>query len=212
MKTLLLIGICLCCLGIGAYCQTFSEWFFQKKTRIKRLEQQIAALEALNATLKKGYALSEQGVDSIRIPEQEGLAMDEDFLTHLRTVKPAFKQGAEVVTCNELARAIENRLEGWRETYAHSPWLKPQEIDLISMVVTAIITTANYRLAHLEQLISDDQMEMEDGERWDAIREVEVDIRTTYEMSIRCIGATERLIEFREQQAANDAYLKSLLQ
>ncbi|MDO6433047.1 hypothetical protein Q4E93_20735 [Flavitalea sp. BT771] len=212
MKIFILITICICCLGIGAYCQTFSEWFFQKKTRIRRLQQQIAALETLSATLKKGYALAEQGVDSVRIPEREGLVMDDDFLTHLRTVKPAFKYGAEVVSCHELVRVMEKRLERWSETYAQSPWLKPRESDLICGVMTGIIKTANYRLDHLHQLISDDQMEMEDGARWDAIKEAEVDIRATYELSNRCIAASGHLIEFREQQAANDAYLKSILQ
>jgi hypothetical protein len=212
MKTILLIIICLCCIGIGAYCQTFSEWFFQKKTRIKRLQQQIAALEALKAILQKGYWQTEEGVDSIHFIEQEGFDIDKDFITHLQSVKPAFKYGSEVVACYEVAHIMRKWLELWRDKYSRSPWLRLREINRISADLIGIIKMVNERLAQLNQLISDDHMDMEDGERWDAIREIEIDIRSAFEASTRCITGVERLIQFREQQAANDAYLKSILQ
>jgi hypothetical protein len=212
MKTLLLIIICICCLGIGAYCQTFSEWFFQKKTRIKRLEQQIAALEALNAVLQKGYSMAEKGVDSVHVIEQEGLVNDEDFIAHLRSVKPVIKYGPERVTCYELTRLMIKHVEAWRDAYSRNPWLKLREINLINAEFSVIVNIVNERLTLLQELISEDKMEMEDEERWDAISEIEMDIREAYESSNQCISGVMALIRSREQQAANDAYLKSLLQ
>ena len=50
-----LITVGLCFAGFVTYGQTFSEWWQQKKTRIKYLRQQAAILGILKETIEKGY-------------------------------------------------------------------------------------------------------------------------------------------------------------
>lgn len=54
--------------------QTFSEWWQQKKTRIKYLRQQAAILGILKETIEKGYEGAEEGVDSVGAIAEEELA------------------------------------------------------------------------------------------------------------------------------------------
>jgi hypothetical protein len=212
MKTLLLIIICICCLCIGAYCQTFSEWFFQRKTRTKRLQQQIVALELLRATVQNGNLLAEKGVDTVRSFEQDNFLMDEDFLAHLRTVKPTFIDAPEVIACYALATVLTMRIEGWIELYSHNHWSRLKELNLIGEQILALTRDVISDIQQLTQLISDQRLEMEDGDRWEAIRQVEVDIRGAFENFRKYTWEVWRLVHLRQQQDANDAYLKSILQ
>lgn|GEM_PF-4382080 len=212
MKTLLLIGICICCLGIGASCQTFSEWFFQRKTRIRRLQQQIVALELLKTTVQNGNLLIAKGVDTVRSFEQDNFLMDEDFIAHLGTVKPTFKDAPEVIACYALANALITRMKGWIELYSFNHWSKLKELNLIGEQIIALTRDVLSDLHELTELISDQRLEMEDGDRWQAMRQVELDIRRAFENFRKYNSEAWRVIFYREQQAANDAYLKSILQ
>ena len=63
-KTLgdLLICFSLCAFSFqAAKAQTFAEWFQQKKTQIKYLTEQIAALEQYGNYVKQGYRIAQGG-------------------------------------------------------------------------------------------------------------------------------------------------------
>ena len=52
-------------MGVSLSAQTFSEWFSQKKTQIKYLQQQIAALAAFTDDLQDGYHIIQKGTGVI---------------------------------------------------------------------------------------------------------------------------------------------------
>jgi len=86
-----------CCLGLWAFsfqsasAQTFAEWFSQKKTQLKYLTQQIAALEQYGSYVKQGYAISQNGLGNIGGYIKGEYSSHTAYYNALKSVNPAIK-------------------------------------------------------------------------------------------------------------------------
>ncbi|MBO9573555.1 MAG: hypothetical protein J7497_15310, partial [Chitinophagaceae bacterium] len=66
--------------------QTWSEWFKQKKTQIKYLTQQIAALQIYIGYARKGYEIADKGLTAIGDIKNGEFNLYRDFFSSLREV------------------------------------------------------------------------------------------------------------------------------
>lgn len=101
---LLLIASLLLALPLATKAQTFSEWFFQKKTQKKYLQQQIALLETYLIALKQGYSIAQDGLGLIHSIKNGEFDLHNAFYTSLKTVNPKIKGLSAVagILSNEL--------------------------------------------------------------------------------------------------------------
>lgn len=64
--------------------QTWSEWFQQNQTQLQYLQEQIAALQVLNATQQSGYAVTTSGLVVIDTTEEGDFFLHEEHFDYLR--------------------------------------------------------------------------------------------------------------------------------
>lgn len=213
MKIILIFSLIIifCFKDLVACGQTFAEWWQQKKTRMKRLKQQVAALETLKDITQEGFVQATIGVDTIETNEEKELAADKGFIEHLGTVKPCFHDAPEVISCYALVEMLMVNVKSWLVDHSRSPLLSGREIELISSDLNLLVTKSKNDLNQLIMLTRDGELEMDDGDRYGSICEMEVKMRLTYETVKGCMRTVDHLLEAREQQVANEVYLKTIL-
>ncbi|NVM62155.1 hypothetical protein FHW88_000431 [Mucilaginibacter sp. SG538B] len=99
MELIKLKGSIIACLGscllilcsVCAQAQTFAEWFSQKKTQLKYLTQQIAALEQYGKDVEQGYRIAKSRWAGIGSWVKGEFDLHSAYYRSLRTVNPAIK-------------------------------------------------------------------------------------------------------------------------
>jgi len=86
------------------HAQTFSEWFFQKKTQKKYLLKQIALLETYLQEVKQGYDICKDGLNLIHQIKNGEFDLHNAYYNSLKTVNPKIKGFSAVagILSNEL--------------------------------------------------------------------------------------------------------------
>lgn len=202
------ITLILCTAGIATYGQTFSEWWRQKKTRIKYLHQQIAALEELEEVTAEGYDEAGEGVDSIETITMDEYMMDEAYLTSLGEVKPVFLNSQDVKTIYALATIFIRTSEDHLKAYAGNPWLDAGEWKQFKFDMELVRSDMATVLKELLICITEGAAEMRDDQRWKSISQLLRHVQMAGRFQMLDIMQMEEVVETRKQQAANDAYLK----
>ncbi|MBN9383544.1 MAG: hypothetical protein J0H74_22490 [Chitinophagaceae bacterium] len=215
MQTIIItafITAILCTIGFVSRGQTFSEWFRQKKTKIKYLKKQIAALEVLKAAIRKGGAQVKKDVDTIDVIEQDLVELDGDYLTSLGNVNPVFRNDQNIDAAFQFARVLIRTSAEKIKTYSKSQWLTAAESAEIKFNLELVKNDMQNTLASLLLCITDGKLTMEDDERWNMIRGIEEHIQIAGRFQMMHILQTDEFIGVRRQQIANDEYLKKNLQ
>jgi len=205
-----LITAGLCFAGLVTYGQTFSEWWQQKKTRIKYLRQQAAILEILKETIEKGYEGAEEGVDSVGAMAEVELAQHERFLKSLPFVKPALKNSPEFLSSHALAQALINQVLRTMKNYGKDPEFTEEDIRWLSAYMTGILKDLRYELEELDLLASDGVLRMKDSERYEKIRAAALNIRITYEAGMAFLLQMDEVLDAMQENANTD-FVKDLL-
>ena len=150
MKKGILLGVMMG-VFVAVRAQTFSEWFFQKKTQINYLKKQIAALMAYDDQLQQGYDIARDGTDAITTVKQADLDLHSGYFTSLKSVNPVIRGSPEVEETIRLAEVVTEVAEQAGNAEA------------------GVVTDCEEDIALLEMLITDGQLEMTDAERMKAI-------------------------------------------
>src|SRR5690349_3244190 len=87
--TILYIMILVACTSTQA--QTVEEWTNQKKTQIKYLVLQIAALKQDTSVIERGYYIAEEGLDVIQSIKKGDFNLHSDYFNSLKKVNPKIK-------------------------------------------------------------------------------------------------------------------------
>ena len=212
MKIILLTTLSLLIFGLGTYCQTFSEWWRQKKTRIKYLHKQVAALETLKATLEEGYDGAEDGIDSEEVNMMLEYKLTETYLRSLGNVKPIFLKNDGIRSSYGFAKAYIKIVEEELDDYSKNPWLKVSEVNTLKSRLGLIKSDMEQAISDLGLLITDDKVHMDDGARWQMLEGIEEHIELAGRYLMMEIAETAELIQSREHEVATDKDLKIKMQ
>src|SRR6185503_17196327 len=79
-----------------SYAQTFAEWFSQKKTQIKYLTEQIAALNACETSLRQGYNMMKSEWGAIGNFKNGEFNLHQDYYSSLSQVNPQVKNSTDL--------------------------------------------------------------------------------------------------------------------
>jgi hypothetical protein len=157
----------LCCFLLCAFsvqrvsAQTFAEWFSQKKTQIKYLTQQIAALEQYGLYVKQGYQIAQGGWGSIGNQVKGEFDLHSAYYNSLKTVNPAIKNDPKtdsIVSYAQLTPQQFDHLDGLSA-------LDGDSRSYIGRVKTAVLTDTGKDIAELQMVMTDGKAQLTDDER-----------------------------------------------
>jgi hypothetical protein len=168
-----------CCKQVGCFllyafsfqltqAQTFAEWFSQKKTQIKYLTQQIAALEQYGSYIKQGYAISQNGLGNIGGYIKGEYGSHTAFYNSLKTVNPQIKSNSKADSIVSYAKQIPGK-------FAHLNKLKGLDRDnhaYIAQVEAKVVDECNKDLTELQLVIISGEAQMTDDERIKRLDEI----------------------------------------
>jgi hypothetical protein len=196
------VGICFMLLSFSfqpASAQTFAEWWSQKKTQIKYLNQQIAALIVYGQYVKQGYQVSQNGLGSIRGWAKGEFDLHTSRYSSLRQVNPAIKDDGRAVAVVHDLEAISLQLSALNGVAG----LKLDDREYLSSVRLKVLSEGDAQASELELVMTSGEAEMTDDER--LIRLAHIDERVKGLLSFTtgfCSGL--KVLVLQREQAERD--------
>jgi len=163
--------------------QTFAEWFKQKKTQKKYLEQQIAALQVYIGYAQKGYSIAKEGLNTIGDFKRGEFNLHNGYFNSLKNVNPKIKLYVKVADIMAMQVTI---IQGYSRTRRHvreSGAFNRAELDYIMRVLGRLLDDCSNTLNELITLTTDGNLEMKDDERLKRIDILYKDMTDKYTFS-----------------------------
>ncbi|MES2063097.1 MAG: hypothetical protein V4456_14315 [Bacteroidota bacterium] len=192
--------ICLlCALSVSVRAQTFAEWFSQKKTQIKYLTQQIAALKQYGSYVKQGYAISQNGLRNIGGYIKGEYGLHSDYYTSLKTVNPTIKGNSKADSIMAYATQIPARFDHLNKLAG----LDEDNRDYIASVKAKVLDECNKDLSELQLVITNGEAQMTDDERIKRLDMIYVRMKDKYAFTLSFCAQVRTLL-LQQQQELND--------
>ncbi|HEY5325849.1 MAG TPA: hypothetical protein VIJ27_02520 [Mucilaginibacter sp.] len=141
--------------------QTFAEWFDQKNTQTKYLLQQIAALQIYAAYYKQGNNIAHNGLSSISGSLTSENGLHTTYYNNLKNVNPAVKNNKQVSDIMQWQKDILTRMSNLDKTAN----LNENERQYIVQVKSALFKDCNGQITELQNVVTDNKLQMSDEER-----------------------------------------------
>ena len=145
--------------------QSWSEFFKQKKTQIKYLTQQIAALQVYIGYIEKGYWVTRDGLELARDLNGGEFSLHKDYFGSLSGVSGVVSKDQRI----DAVERMESELRQTNRRALHlvdtSHYLDPEEKDYIRSVWLKVLTDAKDFLDELHLITTSGNYQMTDAER-----------------------------------------------
>jgi hypothetical protein len=148
-----------------AYGQTYDEWFRQKKTQIKYLIEQIAALQVYAGYVEKGYTIAKDGLDAIQAIKNGDLSLHNNYFSSLKNVGPSVKAYAKIADIIALQISIVQNCKRQRKFMKQSGQFSNNEMVYAGKVFDNVLDNCTGIIDELTDLITDGLLQMKDDER-----------------------------------------------
>jgi len=170
-----------------------NELLRQKKTQIRYLVQQIAALKAYGKVLRKGYDIAQKGLTLIEDIRNNTYTMDEKYLLSLKQVNPVIANSKKVKNMITLATCISNTLQTLSHESHHNENFTDTERSYLDRVCNNLVQETQAALDELSLIITDNAAEMKDNERIRRIDLLYDDIIGKHAFTQSFTGSTRQL-------------------
>ncbi|WP_419699059.1 hypothetical protein [Mucilaginibacter sp. NFX135] len=194
-----------CCLLLCVFsfqltqAQTFAEWFSQKKTQLKYLRQQIAALSQYGNYVKQGYRIAQGGWGDIGNWVKSEFDLHSAYYCSLRTVNPVIKNDPKadgIVTCVQLIPQQFDHLDGLAA-------LDGDTRGYVGSVKTAVLAETDKDLAELQMVMSDGKAQLTDDARIRRLDAIDERVRDKLTFS-RSFCSAVRMLIVQRNNSLND--------
>lgn len=172
-------GICLLLCAFSfqpVHAQSFAEWFSQKKTQIKYLTQQIAALQAYKSSLEQGYGILKSEWGAIGNFKNGEFGLHQDYYQSLSAVNPQVKSSVNLTNIQSEQQSIVSQFNAIQNLNG----LQENEQAYISSVRQNIITQCGKDLDDLQTVLTAGELQMTDDERIKRIDQITAAIKDKY--------------------------------
>ncbi|HUC79478.1 MAG TPA: hypothetical protein VMR70_01125 [Flavisolibacter sp.] len=172
----LLITVC-------SQAQTWSEWMRQKKTQIKYLGQQIAALKVYGDYLQDGYRIAKKGLGTIGEIRDGEWTLHKDYFRSLKVVNPS------IMSWSRVAEVISRQGEVVRQTRSLVKWCQAEKgVDAQTMAYVQKVCDGLLKrsLAVLDELLlltTNGELQLTDDERMEKIESIHQRMQEISEVS-----------------------------
>lgn len=198
--------------SLGTHAQTpnFNEMFKQKKTQIRYLVAQIAALQVYLEKLKEGYEIVDKGLTNIGSIKDGKFSMDKDYLNSLREISPVVSTSP---LFDQIAYYNTHILDGLRNLEGEvrkDDNFSPSERDYVSGIRQRAVAQSKARLDELEWLITPGQSEMTDDERIGHLEQLHAQFNRSFLFTRELIQSTRLLARQRAKERHTIEVLRKL--
>ena len=164
----------------GVHAQNWQEWTQQKKTQIKYLVNQIAALQIYATYVEKGYAIAKSGLTAIHTIKKGDFSLHDEYFTSLKNVNPKIKLYWKVADIIALQIKIIQGYHRQKNALRQSGQLTPDEISYCNRVFINLLDGCTDIIDQLILLITDGSLQMKDDERIKRIDALHADMKDKY--------------------------------
>jgi len=178
MKRILTIILIITVSGVNA--QNWKEWTQQKKTQIKYLVNQIAALQIYATYVEKGYAITKNGLTAIHNIKKGDFSLHDEYFTSLKNVNPKIKLYWKVADIIALQVKIIQGYHQQKNALRQSRQLTPDEISYCNRVFINLLDGCTNIIDQLILLVIDGSLQMKDDERIKRIDALHAEMKDKY--------------------------------
>jgi len=139
--------------------QTFAEWFSQRKTQLKYLTEQIAALEQYGSYVRQGYQISREGLGGIGNWVKGEFDLHSQYYHSLRTVNPVIGHNPKADRIVGMAQVIPGQFDQLQSLEVPDAYVR-----YIASVKASVLSEVDRELAELQTVLSG-SVAMRDDER-----------------------------------------------
>ena len=164
----------------SAYAQLWEEWFQQKKTQIKYLEQQIAALKVYTDYAKKGYEVVSSGVNLVNDIKNGDFSLHNDYFGSLKQINPAISNSVKVAEILAYQFSILKLSNDAVKSVQSDKNFTAEEINYLKKVFNNLMQACSAVLDELLLATGNNELEMKDGERLKWIDRLYMDMKDKY--------------------------------
>jgi len=147
------------------YGQTYDEWFRQKKTQIKYLTEQIAALQVYAGYVEKGYKIAKDGLDVIHTIKQGDFSLHNNYFSSLRNVSPNVKAYSRIADIVALQISIVQNCKRERNFMNKTHQFSNNELVYAGKVYDNVLDDCTDIFDELTDIVTDGLLQMKDDER-----------------------------------------------
>lgn len=191
------VGVCglLAVCGIAANAQTpnANELFKQKKTQIRYLVEQIAALQVYLGKLKKGYEIVDKGLTTIGNIKDGKFTMDKLYIASLQDVSPIVANSPLLDRIVDYNRMIVSALSTLEDEVSASNDFTGEEKEYIGALRASITGQCTAWLDELRFVTSPGKSEMTDDERISHVERIHDQFKRTHLFTIDLAQGTRLL-------------------
>lgn len=186
-------------LALKADAQTFAEWFKQKSTQKKYLLEQISALQVYSTYLRKGYSVAKGGLGSITGALLNENGLHSGYYGKMVRVDPAIAgngQVKEILRWQQDIITLFDRVEKLQ-------LLKPAEQKYMIAVRTSVFQDCERLISTLQEVISDNKMQMAAADRINLITRLHGEMQGNYRFTVNFTGQAKVYSRLMEQENHN---------
>ncbi|WP_207515942.1 hypothetical protein [Longitalea luteola] len=192
------------------YGQTWNEWFRQRRTQLRYLLNQIAALQVYTDYLQKGYTIVKDGTWLIGDIKQGDFNLHNGYFFSLRSVNPAIRNYSRVaVILSDQATILRHFKELLKFTDGSGQFASTER-QYISAVFANVKSASLQNLDDLTRVITSGEMEMKDDERIDFIDRIYGETKEQLSFTSSFCAQAAVLANQRAQAARESFLLKKL--
>jgi len=148
-----------------AFAQTAAEWTQQKKTQIKYLVQQIAALQVYTTYVEKGYSIAHSGLNMIQDIKKGDFNLHSDYFSSLKNVNPTVKAYSKIAEIISMQINIVKACHQQRSNMNNSKQFNSDEISYAGKVFENVLNGCTEITDQLIVITTDGLLQMKDDER-----------------------------------------------
>ena len=177
---------------------------------VETMSQEIAALQAYIITAEKGYKIAEDGLHTIGEIKNGEFNLHRVFFSSLKTVSPTVKNAATVAEIIALQISIAEQFSGSLHAYRQGGMLTGSEVGYVSQVYSNLLSEGMKDMDALATILTDGQLEMDDGERLERIQAIDTDMKVQYGFMQHFTVQADLLVQQRNREQSDAGTLKQL--
>ena len=210
MKKISVLVILFSFIAGSLHAQTWEEWFKQKKTQIKYLTQQVAALQVYEGYVSKGYQIAKGGLHTIGDIKNGEFTLHETFFSSLTHINPSLQQYSRIADIVALQLNINKQYKRCYESANQSNQLHSNERQYINSVFISLLQNCTNDISDLITLLTDGQLRLEDDERLQRIDAIYKSMLNKYGFAQTFSRQVNMLTLNRQKEGVETSSLQSL--
>ena len=190
--------------------QTWDEWFRQKKTKLKYIEQQIAAFEVYAGYLKKGYEIVDEGWNAVNDIKHGDFDLHNNYFNSLKQVNSSIGNYDKIDGITNLQMQILQVDDGIKKFTQDNENILADEKDYINKVMANLLSNCADNLDELKKLTTNDSLLMRDDQRLKRIDNLYIDMEDKYAFA-KYFQSSVQTLALSRAKGINDINASKLL-